>query len=497
MKWPEIFPSADLLKQIEGVESGLRTRRRPGRIGSIVALAGVSLQIIVSLHNNRWFTELSNFVLQLPVIQSVSKWLAEHLHIPPTLLFFLPLFIIVPAGVVFAWSRYWLKESQEPFRYTFSIGEFKPVRPEAGDKEEPSWLPHDLKEKLLLLSHDLAHRLIQRVGRLRFRDESNQRVGKTSGSKPQAGSAYESHRDESNQRAGKTNGSKPQACSAYESHIHVRGFYVIRRDRAGDWSIEVMPRVRIGSPDASESLAHPVVYKLGADAFSDLKTKEAHPNILDKRNYERILERLYFSAATEIYQQIRRDVEGKIDLLPSAYFRAVALFHEAEDYAKSNTLDAYREAGKLYWRAAELFDPCLKRLPDSRWRRFVIRTIWRPHVRTLQWAKAVGAHLWLRFARVQLMCARAEIGYANMLLYRRILGPLSGERLSPVFEPRPIAENALARLERLPPDAPSKRESLFDAYVTTASAFDAVGSKTQAHKLLEKCSATQPAARRR
>jgi hypothetical protein len=436
MNWPDILPSADLLRQIGGVESGLRTRRRLGTIGWIGMLIGGSLQIAVILLNNKWFENL----LHAPWEEMLRSW--------PLVL---PLLVVIFGALAFSWYKFWLKESQEPFRYSCSIGEFKPIRSESDGKQMPSWLPHEIEEKLLWLSYDLADKLSQRVGRLLFQDEKSQSKNESKGSKG----------------TGKSEG---------ESHIHIRGFYVIREDRFGWWTIELMPRVRIGLAGAAESLGHPVLYNLKA---------KGPPKTLDRKDYERILERIYFSIATEVYQQIRKDVERKIDLLPTSYFRAVALFHEAEDYARSNTLDAYREAGVLYWRAAELFDPCLKRLPESRWRRFVIRTIWRRLVRVLQWAKAVASHFWLRAARVQVFCARAEIGYANMLLYRRILAPLSGERLSPIFESRPVAESALARLKRVPSDAPSRRESLFDSYVTLALALTLLGSKARARELLK------------
>ncbi len=53
---------------------------------------------------------------------------------------------------------------------------------------------------------------------------------------------------------------------------------------------------------------------------------------LTPRDYERLLERLYFSVVSVLYREIRKDVKHKIDLLPTAYTRAVALFYEAQDY---------------------------------------------------------------------------------------------------------------------------------------------------------------------
>jgi hypothetical protein len=452
MKWPDIFPSADILQQIEGLESGLRKRRRVGTVASIFAILGIVLQIIVILNNSEWFKDLAPFILGLPGVQQLSTWLTAHFHIQPNTVALLPLFLIVPAVVVVGWAKFWLKQSQEPFQYSCAIDEFKPIRPEEDNKAKPSWLPDDLEEKLLWLSHDLAEKLSRRVGRLRFRGKERESTGDSSDSK-----------------------SNPE--SADVSHIQISGSYVIRRNREGDWVIEILPRVRIGLPSGLESLGHPVTYKLGGGTV--------HPKPLDKIKYERVLERLYFSVATEVYQQIRRDVEGKIALLPTAYFRAVALFHEAEDYAKSNTLDSYREAGKLYWRAAELFDPNLKRLPESSWRRFVSQWAWRSTIRIFQKIRGSGSYLFPRLAHRELMCAQAETGHANMLIYQRILAPPSGARLIPVFETGPIAKQAVARLEGLPADTPDRREKLFDAYVTCALALNLLDSNAEAKKQLE------------
>jgi tetratricopeptide (TPR) repeat protein len=130
----------------------------------------------------------------------------------------------------------------------------------------------------------------------------------------------------------------------------------------------------VGSP---ETLAHAVKFKLPAPGpvtpqnnnGPQPATLEETPPRIDARLYEQILERVYFSIATEIYKQIQEDVKRKIELLPTTYFRAVALFHEAEDYARSTTLDAYDEALELYGQAIEAFDPSLKPWPKARLRR--------------------------------------------------------------------------------------------------------------------------------
>ena len=64
--------------------------------------------------------------------------------------------------------------------------------------------------------------------------------------------------------------------------------------------------------------------------------------------YLDIVERVYSSIATEVYRRIGSDVHDKITLFPTAHLRAVALYHEAEDFARSNTVDAYEQAIALY-----------------------------------------------------------------------------------------------------------------------------------------------------
>ncbi|HXK03299.1 MAG TPA: FHIPEP family type III secretion protein [Verrucomicrobiae bacterium] len=429
MKLPELLPPADLLKQIEGVESGLRRRKSLGNVGAAGALVVAALQVTVTLANSKWWRDLSQFKFS----QLARDW--------PYLLGFAAFAFFV---LLYTWSRFWLKGSREAFRYTCSIAEFEPVRYNSG--EDPPWLTPALRERLSCLSHDLAERFSQRVGRIRFRDKPAE--------------------------------TKPGEGVPNQSHIHIRGMYVLRQDRDHHWALEIMPRVRIGPSEASEALAHPVAYRLEQTS-------------IDRDHYERIQERLYFSVATELYRQIREDVAGKIDLLPTSHFRALAYFYEAEDYSRSNTLDAYKEASKLYGKAIELFDPRLKPLPETRLLKFFEKT--RREVFSAR-ARMAGSSSLLRprAARTQLMCARAEIGYANMLLYRRILAGLSGERLNPIFEARPIVLDAVRRLESLHPDVPGRRESLFDAYVTVSLAQGSLGDVQGPAEWLEKAHQLDP-----
>lgn len=423
MKLPSIIPPADLLKQIEGIESGLLQRKRLGKIG----VAAAALQIVVLVANNEWWQKLIAFDWR-PL--DTQGWIFLSI-LTGSAVFFL----------LIGWSNFWLKESEEPFRYTYSIAEFAPV--EATQKDA----------RMSLLSHDLSERLSERIGRLSLLSEEDLKKDPKDG----GGEA------------------RPR------SHIHIRGYYVVRERSKQQCFIEVMPRVRIGPPGSPETLAHAVKFKLKSD---DTKKDGEVFSSVKVEDYEKVLERVYFSVATEIYKQIKQDVQRKIALLPTIYYRAAALFHEAEDYARSNTLDAYDEALKLYDTAMKLYDPTWKPLSKSGWRRpFQQIQRWRARLWTHE--RGLEARLWPRLGHVEVMCARAEIGYANMLLYRRVLAGISGLRINPVYEARRVAERAVARLRVLPDDVPEKPERLFDAYVTLALAWCFLASFREGKKWLK------------
>ena len=323
MKLPDILPANDLLKNVEGVESGLQQRQRLGVVGLALAV----LQIVVLIANNEWFQGLAT-----------TDW-RELFKARWELL--LVLIGVVASLVLAAWSRFWLRESQAPFRYTYSIADFKPVG-------------EDSKEERLSvqLSHDLAQRLNDRIKRLSLLDEEEE--------KKQA----------------------PNPDAKRRSHIHIKGFYLIRRNPEGLWFIELMPRVRIGPPGSPDTLAHVVRFRLpddsvtkGGEQDNEAKAAKVSPPQMTGRHYEQILERVYFSVASEIYKQIQQDVKRKIELLPTDYYRGVALYHEAEDYAASNTLDAYSEALSLYDESLKAFDPLMRQPLRSKFPRLVQRII--------------------------------------------------------------------------------------------------------------------------
>src|SRR6266545_2599846 len=211
--------------------------------------------------------------------------------------------LIVLSLLFINWTRLWVEESRRPFRYTYSIDSFESVE---GTEPEP---------RLAWLRDDLARRLSERIGRLALLDKRySEKV-------------------------------EPQ-----DSHIHVGGSYGVRWDSARRSSIEVMPWIRLGPPGEPASLAHPVKFELplGADELRSAEGASA---------YEKLVERIYFSIASELYNQIRQDVQKKIELLPRRYYRAAAYYFEAEDYLRSNTLEAYKAARELYAAVIRLYEP--------------------------------------------------------------------------------------------------------------------------------------------
>lgn len=444
MNWIKFIPPQDLLQQIQGIDQGLRQNKRIGKVGWIGFL--ISL-VPILLEISRWWDELDWETLRH---FSWTKLLdpAWWQQLPPGQLLLIPVVSLVVFGALLLWKRFWLKESNQPFRYTFSLETFQPVSAEKAD-EDPN---------LALLSHHLCEKINERIGRLLLLD----------------GQFLEGNNKE-----------------RYQSHIHIRGHYTRRKDRHGQWMLEIMPRVRIGPPGSPETLAYPIRYPLKSETDSVAGQPPALPLNSDAEKYEQILERLYFTVATEIYKQIQLNVQQKIELLPSDYFRAVALFYEAEDYARSNTLEAYDEARKLYQQAIEYFDPTLQPLSSSRSKKLLQQGL-RMLLRLRRWLRRLAAFLLPRLGVREVLLARAELGYARMLLYRRILAGLLGQKLYPVFETRPIAERAVQRLEKLPDDVPGKKTYLFEAYVTTALAWMYLGSVPDAWDWLKKAETLDP-----
>ena len=435
MKLANLIPASNLLEQIEGVEAGLRKIQKIGRVGQYGFLFTLISQVVFGLFESG--------ALAKPAPGSAAARAITAISIGSLVV--LPFFLLL-----YAWSKFWLRQTREPFRYTCSI---EPISP----------LPHSPKvREIAWLAEDLAELLSQRVERIRF-------------VKSQTGGP---------------------ARQMDESHIDIGGTYVVRAryDEDKYLALEIMPNVGIG-PENARKLAYPVSYP--PDPVSTPLNLLPKPDDeqgeikLKHSDYKALLERVYSSVATEIYRQIQTDVAGKIELMPTRFLRALALFHEAEDYARSNTLHGYAEAGRLYDASARLFDPCLGPLPFSRLRRFFAKLA-RSRVSLARRAMAWCSPVRLGFARRDIMCARALTGYVNMLLYGRVLASISGQKINLAFEAERVAQDALVRLRRVAVDAPGCRDALFDAHVSLALAYYYLGKRNDAEKELATARSLDP-----
>ena len=328
-----------------------------------------------------------------------------------------------------ALGRLWVREAQEAFRYTCSLGDFTPVTP--ADAERLPFMSERLR-------HDVGRRLSERIARLTFIDPEVAAAQTTEGRVP---------------------------------HLHVCGHFLLREGADGMQTLEVVPRVRIGSAEAGEALATPAEIRLENAEF--LSHDPLEPIELDPDTSERIVERVYFSLATEIYRQIRTDVSRKIDLLPTRHLRATAYLIEAEDYAHSNTLNAYEAARDLFLRAMTLYDSTWVPLAGGSARR-AVQQVSRTNTALRTTFGQMLARASPRAARRIVLIARAEVGYADMLLSTRTLAGLSGRRLNPIFLARPVAEQAVQRLEKILDHTEGARPALFNARVVLASACEAL-----------------------
>jgi tetratricopeptide (TPR) repeat protein len=387
MNWKDLIPGKDL-DLVTGVENTLRSRRRAG---SVVIVLTALLQVAFLIGNSQYLQKVANFLGRLVIGPR------ENLTAGMQLYELIGVSILILGITIFAlarWSRVLFKETGEPFRYTFWIEAFRPVPTD--DASAPKVAPFDL------LQYDLRERLNFRIRRLSLLDDTAAHLGE-------------------GQRKGLI------------AHIHIAGEYAVRTDRDEEGKVHrivvrIMPRVRIGPPGQSEALTTPVEIPL----LGDPQTKLADGNTivhLASAAYERVVERSYSRIAHEIYRRIKADLGDKVTLFPTSYMRAVALYHEAQDFERSNTIDAYDYALELYREANRYFDTRLFG-PLSR-------------------VFARVPLLWLLVRRSLLMEAQTKIGYARCLIYRRAISAISGRYQNPLFVIPGTINKVIRQLERV------------------------------------------------
>ncbi len=437
-----LLPPSDLLQRLEGIEAGLRKNKKVGLAGWLGLVPSATGLAAALLEGDQALDGAAHPLLvgALGILTATFLFLVGR-------------------------SRLWRAESRQPFRYTCAVRRFEPLGALALNefKELSEWVEYDLSEKLN-----------ERIGRLSFFDAP--RPGDDSKTDPAA------------------------FLDDDASHVDVTGQYLVReRHQRGEERykrvIEVTPRVRIGGSRSAATLGHPVKFTVrlppghGAETVETGRSAERKgnagtaPGQMELDDYDKLIERVYFSVATDIYRQIRKDVQGKIHILPTRFLRATAYFHEAEDYAHSNTLDAYDEARELYESAMRMYDPRLRPAPP---RKLFRPLLWLLQAKTaLTWrVRRVMANFFPRLGLPEVMAARSEIGYASTLLYRRLLAGMSGHRVNPTYEARPVICRAVDRLRNLPRDVPGRQEALFHAHVTAALSWWSLDAIPNARKSL-------------
>ena len=380
----DLLSVASKVRLVQGVESDLRDRRRAG-LNTIVGTA--IFQVVLAVSKDDYLSKLGYFLANLVTL----NW---------TALFRGPegldgyavigvLILVAGSGTFFLLrsTRLLLRESEEPFQYTFSVDPFETVALSDGEISDASPKAIRLSQLLSMLHHDLIEKLNTNIVRLSLLDIAA--IDK-------------------------------QATRDLGSHIHIRGHYALRVRAGGTDILQVMPRIRIGSRNQPEDLSPRVEVDI---------PECTRPEADVEACYRLILGQVYSRVATAIYQQIRKDIQKKIKLFPSRFLRAVGLFHEARDFERSNTVDAYDYAIDLYRQSLAYF--------EMRGNRHIANLL----------ARRRG--LWHLVRRVRLVEANARVAYARCLIYRNIVSALSGRTRNPLFHVPGEVKRAVSSLEVL------------------------------------------------
>lgn len=291
MKIDTLLKFKEPFDKFRDIETKLLSRNTKGKIAGWGALLSAVVQVVILL-------------LQEDIIGKLMGLFSEPVQI--NLRIFIPGLLTVIGLIIYFLIRrtgFLMKETKEPFRYTFWVESFTRIDSTPADR-----FVLKAEDRLKLMNHDLIELIHQRIKRFSILEE---------------GSAEEAKR---------------LTDTRLSSHIHIHGTYAIREDRENnEWIIHVMPFIRIGQKGSAETLAQSVRFPL-------IET----PDTLDTDEYHQLLERVYSRITTEIYARIEQDIERKIDLFPTAYLQSNALYVEAYDMAASNTINAFDSAIKLY-----------------------------------------------------------------------------------------------------------------------------------------------------
>jgi tetratricopeptide (TPR) repeat protein len=382
MALKDLFLTTEQITQIEDMESSLiRRKQRSSVAGYLTVIFGVLQVILLILEKGQelflWGIQWKDFLEFFP---------------SPYQVIFLILFLFSSAYFFLArYSGILLQESKEPFRYTFWIDGFQYFDPD----QKVSSLCKGSDQLSLYLHRDLMEMLNERIKRFSIL-------------------VKETNTDEKQRIASKNRKS---------SHIHVHGSFAIREDMEGNLLVQVSPMIRIGAEENPSTLASPVRYRI-ADRG------EIEPD-LSPSEYKQILERVYSRVSTEIYARIEEDVKEKIKLFPTAFLKAQALYFEADDFARSNTIDGYEKAIGLFKQSLDLFAAI--GIPSHWFIRFV-RLRWNSIIHHIDFR-----HAW----------ALAVIGYSKCRIYRNSLAGQSGRKRNSIFSLPELLEPVLENITEL------------------------------------------------
>lgn len=398
------LPSAQQWTQLKDAETTLIRRRTAGNVAGVIAVLTFVLQFGLVLDDKDYLEKIGQVAKSL--FQGDFIGLASVDLDLNQLIGWIVLTVAVTAYFLLRRTGLLLAESKDPFRYSFYIKPFDPVQ-----KTPDQRFNLQGADRLLLLHHDLTERLNQRIRRFSILEDAS--------------------------KAQPNDADKPVQAAQESSHIQISGTWVVREGREGNWMLQVTPSVRIGPEGSPAKLAIPVRYPLDqpgrflkkSDSNPDATKKQGSANAgedqqgnqpitgysLGAGEFARIVERVYSRIATEVYNQIDSDVREKIKLFPTARLRALALFYEADDFANSNTVDAYQRATDLYRDAMRYFE-----VTRLRWiTAGLLRFPW------LLWRVDVNFHnQW----------ARIVTGYAKCLAYRSQISEFAGRQKTAAYE---------------------------------------------------------------
>ena len=152
MKIGELLPSVEDWKRLQDIESALLRRRTVGRLAGLIALVSAALQVVFTIADKGYFDKLRTIFWSLITLR-FEDLASIGLDFKTLITWILLLFA---AFVYFLLRRtsVLLKESKEPFRYTFWIEPFEEIKGTPGERFRLG-----SSDRFALFDHDLIERL--------------------------------------------------------------------------------------------------------------------------------------------------------------------------------------------------------------------------------------------------------------------------------------------------------------------------------------------------